>query len=498
MRLVLALCVVSGLVAQTPAPAPTAETSSQTIEMQIGRSTVIERSNGFKRVSVANGDVADAVAVSSSELLVNAKATGETSLVLWDGKGVRHTYLIRVLPDEAMMNIIRSQLTQEIGPGVSVASQGSSLFLRGTVDSTIMADRAVSIASAYPSGKVVNLLRVTVPPGDPQILLKVRFADVDRSISDQLGVNLFGLNGLKGIGTSTTGQFGQNPTISGLTGGSTATLTDLMNIFFYRPDLNIGAVLRDLEAKNALQILAEPDLLAMSGHPASFLAGGEFPFPTIQGGAAGVGQITIQFKEFGIRLNFVPTVTPRGTVHLEVMPEVSSLDYSNGLTVGGYTVPGISTRRVTTDVELASGQSFAIAGLLNNQLTETVDKMPGIGNIPVLGKLFQSRSTNKSHTELLVIVTPELVNPIPAGDKAPGVHYDKPFLPGAIPPALGNVPSSMNLAQPQVLTVEEMKAILSAQSPAGPQALNVNGVTGQTGNIPAIGPVTPVSPNPNK
>jgi pilus assembly protein CpaC len=188
-----------------------------------------------------------------------------------------------------------------------------------------------------------------------------------------------------------------------------------------------------LQAKNILQILAEPNLLTLSGRQASFLAGGEFPFPTLQGGAAGVGQITIQFKEFGIRLNFLPTVTPRGTIHLVVTPEVSSLDYSNGLTVSGYTIPGLSTRRVQTEVELESGQSFVIAGLLDNQVTEQLNKVPGIGDIPILGKLFQSKSVSKTNSELLVTVTPVLVRPIPAGIKPPDLKFPKSFLEGTSP-----------------------------------------------------------------
>jgi pilus assembly protein CpaC len=171
----------------------------------------------------------------------------------------------------------------------------------------------------------------------------------------------------------------------------------------------------------------------MSGRPASFLAGGEFPFPTLQGGGAGVGQVTIQFKEFGIRLNFLPTVTARGTINLVVTPEVSSLDYANGLTVSGATIPGLATRRVQTEVELENGQSFVIAGLLDNQITETLNKIPGLASIPLLGKLFQSRALLKNNSELLVMVTPELVGPIQAGAKLPEVKMEIPFLKGTAP-----------------------------------------------------------------
>jgi pilus assembly protein CpaC len=187
-----------------------------------------------------------------------------------------------------------------------------------------------------------------------------------------------------------------------------------------------------LEAKNLVQVLAEPNLMTISGKTASFLAGGEFPYPTLQGGAGGVGQITVQFREFGIRVQFLPTVTSRGTIRLIVTPEVSSLDVANGLTVQGYTVPGLDIRRVQTEVELVNGQSFVIAGLMDNRLTETIDRIPGLASIPLLGKLFQSRSVNRSNSELLVLVTPEIVDPAKQGLEPPKLTFPKDFL--KVPP----------------------------------------------------------------
>ena len=400
------------------------------LTVKVNRSIILEHPAGIRRISITNPDIAEAVAVSSAELLINGKSAGGTSLILWDTKGTRSNFDVHVVSNDTKADVVRDELMKEVGPSVSLTVEDNSVFLRGTVKDTITADRAARIAATL--GKVVNLLRVVVPPEEPQILLKVRFADVDRSATTQIGVNLFSLN-QKGLGNSTTTQFGQYPNFNVGGGGSAAStsFSDLLNIFYFNPDLNIGAFIQALQAKSLLQILAEPDLLTISGRPASFLAGGEFPFPTIQGGAAGVGQITIQFKEFGIRLNFVPTVTPRGTIHLLVSPEVSSLDYSNGLTVNGFSVPGLATRRVETELELESGQSFVIAGLLNNQITDQLNKVPGLGDIPVLGKLFQSRSLSKSNSELLVIVTPELVRPIPAGAKRPQVEMPAPFLKGA-------------------------------------------------------------------
>jgi pilus assembly protein CpaC len=202
-----------------------------------------------------------------------------------------------------------------------------------------------------------------------------------------------------------------------------------MNLFIFRPDLNLGATLEALETKGMLEVLAEPNVLAINGKQASFLAGGEYPYPTVQGvTGGGTGAVTIQFKEFGIRLNFIPTVTPRNTIHLQVSPEVSSLDFTNGITISGFVVPGLTVRRVKTDVELREGQSFAIGGLLDNRETQNFSKIPFIGDVPVLGKLFQSIQRTKTNTELLIIVTPEIVAPIPAGAPLPQVNYPVPFM----------------------------------------------------------------------
>ncbi|HEY3457777.1 MAG TPA: pilus assembly protein N-terminal domain-containing protein [Bryobacteraceae bacterium] len=401
-------------------------TKNPTVTVPVNASTVVDHPAGIRRISIANGEIADAVAVSSTEVVVNGKLPGDTSLILWDQQGARLMFNIHVTANTSKLDAVRAELLKEAGPNVSINVQEGVVFLNGTTADAVAADRAFAIASTL--GKVVNLLRVETPQADAQILLKVRFADVDRSASTQLGANLFGLNE-KGVGTSTTGQFGTVPRITpNADGSNTFSITSFLNIFYYRPDINLGAVLQDLATRNLLQILAEPNLLTTSGKPASFLAGGEFPFPTLQGGGAGVGQITIQFKEFGIRLNFTPTITPRGTIKLVVNPEVSSLDYANALTVSGFTIPGLSSRKVQTEVELESGQSFVIAGLLNNQITQQLSRMPGFADIPLLGKLFQSRSVSKNNTELMVVVTPELVRPLAAGMKAPEISTPVPYM----------------------------------------------------------------------
>lgn len=492
----------SAQTAQAASVTPPAADNRPRLDVTVDSSFVLEHPAAIRRISIANGDIADAVAVTPHEVLLNGKKPGETTLIIWDSNANRTSFQVNVQPSSDKVDIVRGELQKEFGQDVSLAVEDGKVFLRGTVRDMVGADRAFNIASTL--GKVINLLRVVVPAAPPQILLKVRFADVDRSATSQLGLNIFSMDPTKGIGSSTTGQFGQPPTFTQSGGQVNWTISDLMNIFYYRPDLNLGTVLRDLQAKNLLQILAEPNLLTTSGQPASFLAGGEFPFPTIQGGASGVGQITVQFKEFGIKLQFLPTVTPRGTIDLMVIPEVSSLDYANGLTVSGYTIPGLSTRRVQTDVELQNGQSFVIAGLLDNQLTETLNKMPGLSNIPVLGKLFQSRALSKSNSELLVLVTPELVAPIPAGVEPPQIKMPQPFLSGTAkvapqtpgPRVTGPVPA---LPKRDSMPVEELKTLQTARpisSNGTPTSTGTTGFSSMPG-MPSGVPVVAAAPASN-
>jgi pilus assembly protein CpaC len=261
-----------------------------------------------------------------------------------------------------------------------------------------------------------------------EILLEVKFADVNRQAVNQLGVNLLSLPGAKNVGTISTQQFAP-PQLVSASGGAASNigLSDLLNIFIFRPDINFAATIKALQENSVLQILAEPNLITASGKEASFLAGGEFPFPVPQtAGGGGTAVITIQFKEFGVRLKFTPTLTADGLIHLKVAPEVSSLDFTNALIIQGFTVPALTTNRVESEMDLKDGQSFAIAGLLDNRVTEQLQKIPGIGDIPILGKLFQSRTLTKSKNELLIVVTPRIVRPL---DKAPqGPQMPKPFL----------------------------------------------------------------------
>jgi pilus assembly protein CpaC len=287
------------------------------------------------------------------------------------------------------------------------------------------ADRVMAIvATLAGKGGSVNLLRVEVPPVEQQIMLKVRFCNVERTLQTDLGLGLASgaFNQATSIGT---GQY-STPSIDNNTG--LVSIANALNIMMFRKDINLAATIKALEARSLLETLAEPNLLAINGKEASFVAGGEFPFPMIQPGIGG-NTVTIAFREFGIRIKFLPRVTTRGTIQLQVAPEVSSLDYGHLVNVSGTSIPAMATRRVQTEVELESGQSFVIGGLMDNSLTETISKIPGLANIPLLGKLFTSRSYQRNNSELLVIVTPELVRPIPAGQPLPALTMKGPFLP---------------------------------------------------------------------
>ncbi len=409
------------------------------LTVTVGKSLIIDSPINIQRVSVANGELVEAVAVNPREVLINGKAAGETSLVIWQQNGMRLLYDLTVRANSSRLDAVRQQIMREFpNDNINVTFENETAFVRGTVKDVVSSDRVMAIVSTL-GGKPVNLLRVDVPAVETQILLRVKFANVDRSASTDLGINI--ASGAFNQATSiTTGQYSPIQ-VQNSNGTTKYTVADALNIFMFRPDLNLAATIKALQSKNLIEMLAEPNVMAIDGKPASFVAGGEFPFPMLQGGA-GVGAVTITFREYGIRLNFLPTVTPRGTVRLQVAPEVSSLDYAHAVTFEGFTIPALSTRRVTTEVELENGQSFVIAGLLDNQTTENFNKIPGIGDIPLLGKLFQSRSVSRSNSELMVIVTPEIVRPIPAGQAVPTLNYPRSFMPSNSPIEMRHPPIS--------------------------------------------------------
>jgi pilus assembly protein CpaC len=474
------ICAKAPLSAQTPPPAasapvatPTAsqpvaapsQDSTNDLSLAVGKSVVLDLARPVTRIVVGLGDFAEAQAVSPTQILLSGKAPGETSLIVWDQSGGRQFFNVAVRPGTFAVNdqldAVRRELRTELpGQNVRVTQDNGVVFLRGTVNNLTSSDRAVTIAST--AGKVVNLLNVNIPASESQILLKVRFASIDRNKSQQLGINIFSTGFGNTIGAISTGQFSP---VSTQPGNSTPQVNDL-NIFAFYPGINLGATIQALQIRGLAEVLAEPNVLAKNGHQASFLAGGEYPYPIAQSsGTGGVAPISISFKEYGVLLDFIPTITPRGTIKLQVAPEVSALDFGNAVQIGGFTVPAITVRRVKTEVELGDGQSFVIGGLLDNRETESFQKIPFLGDIPILGKFFQSMQRNKTNTELIVIVTPEIVNPIEAGAPVPELKYPEGFLPpnSGIPmhtpdaKAAGYAPPPTPATMPVEKLVESMK-----------------------------------------
>ena len=422
--------------AQAPQPgaqpaATTSQDSTNDLSLAVGKSVVLDLARPVTRIVVGLGGFADAQAVSPTQILLSGKAAGETSLIIWDQSGGRQFFNVTVRPSSFasndMLEGIRRELRAELpGQNVRVSQDNGVIFLRGTVNNLNGSERAVMIAST--AGKVVNLLNVNVPTSEPQILLKVRFASVDRTREKQLGINIFSTGLGNTVGSVSTNQFAATVPSSAI--GSSPNVNPL-NLWAFYPGLNVGAAIEALQQKGITEVLAEPNVLAKNGHQASFLAGGEYPYPVAQTGATSGSSapITIQYKQYGVLLAFLPTITNRGTIRLQVAPEVSALDYANSVNIGGASVPALTIRRVKTEVELADGQSFIIGGLLDNRETSNFQKIPFLGDIPILGKFFTSMQRTHSNTELIVIVTPEIVNPIDAGTPLPELKYPEGFLP---------------------------------------------------------------------
>ena len=419
VTLLMAL-LVSGDI-RLPAQVDPATGMLEELHLMVGRSLVINTPTRLKRVSVADPDIADALIVNPNQILINGKSPGAVSLVLWDELDQTESFDLFVELDVlGLAERVRELFPEE---PVRVQPAKDTVILSGAVSSAEVADKIVELASAV-TPKVISLLEVPTAPTKGEILLEVKFAEVNRSALSQLGVNFFRLADT--VGAVSTQQFGALQ-LQGELGDLEFRLGDLLNIFVLNSDINLGATIRALQQKNLLQILAEPNLLTQTGKEASFLAGGEFPFPVVQGGT-NFTAVTIQFKEFGVRLTFTPTLTVDGKIHLKVRPEVSALDFTNAVTLSGFFVPALSTRRIETEMELADGQSFGIAGLVDDRLTQTISKIPLLGDIPLLGALFRSRTLNKSKTELMVLVTPRIVKPLPARELPPGPKFPKPFL----------------------------------------------------------------------
>jgi pilus assembly protein CpaC len=403
-----------------------------------GRGELLEFQRDITKVVVAEPKIADAVVVSTHEVMVNAKSPGNTTVLVWEAGASPARYDISVLKDNSEFDAFTKQIQNAAGGSISVTGTGETIVLSGAVKSAEESKRLASMAQTR-AKTVINLLQVP-PPAEPrQILLQVKIADVNRAALTTVGFNLFSLNP-KFIGETTTQQFppprfSQLQSQGGQVNNNTVNFSDLLNLFAFRPDLNIGATIKALQERNLLQILAEPNLICLEGKDATFLAGGSFPYPTLTTtptGGATAPVVTVQFKPFGVKLDFTPTVTPQGAIDLKVAPEYSSLDYTNAVTLEGFTIPALAQRRAETEVILKDGESFAIAGLINNQVIETLDKIPGLGNVPILGKLFQSRSKQKTDDELLVVITPHFVRPLSPDQKAKLPEMPETFLPTVV------------------------------------------------------------------
>jgi pilus assembly protein CpaC len=427
------------------------QAATQRLDMLVGRSTVIRMDRPITRVSLSTSDIADALVTSPYELLIHGKAPGTISLLVWAANGRIITYDVAVRRDLTALD----EQVHQLFPGepITVSSNGKNVVLSGVVSLKYVAERAASLALGYVDKpeNVVNLLRQREGVATDQVMLQVRFAEVSRNALQELGSSFF--TGPSGhgdwIGRSTTQQFAA-PDFDKDKG---LVFSDFLNLFLFNSKEQIGTLIKALSTKGLFQSLAEPNLITQDGKEASFLAGGEFPIPVAQVGAGGSSNVTVIFKEFGVRLRFTPTILD-DLIHLKIAPEVSTLDYTNAVVLGGFRIPALSTRRTETEVELRDGQTFAVAGLLDNRVNETMSRMPGIGDIPILGYLFRSRAYQKNTTELVVMITPRIVKRDSFGVT--------PNLPAPLVPYLG---PTKRLAVPPPAFSEGQSRVVTDQNP---------------------------------
>jgi pilus assembly protein CpaC len=456
---ILLICVLgSGRAVYTqgdgPVPAPQAGPSAVPVDpaaidsavtplsMLVGRSTIVDVGSPIARVSLTSADIADALVTSPNQLLVHAKVPGRISMFVWDRAGSIQRYEIAVQRDLARLAADVKQLLP--GEPIEVRGNGKYVILSGHVTSKEVAERAVNLAAGFVEARadVVTLLQVQPAPPTPQVLLQVRFAEVSRAALTELGLSLFtSPTGVRNtVGRVTTQQFAapgfteQAWTKESSEFGAPVTsaegkfsFTDFLNFFVFSQRYDLGVMIRAMQQRGLFQSLAEPNLVAESGKEASFLAGGEFPIPVAQGSGGNLA-ISVTFKEFGIRLNFTPVVDGN-QVHLKVRPEVSTLDFGNAVILNGFRIPALTTRRTETELALTNGQTFAIAGLLNNTMNTTLQKIPGIGDIPILGYLFRSKAAQKNQTELVVMITPRILQPGSVGVTSETPRMAEPYLP---------------------------------------------------------------------
>lgn len=411
LGLILGIASTTASYAQDPATGTVEQRDIQKLELISGKSKVLDLPVAIKRASLANPEVADTVVLSPTQLYLTGKMTGITNLTLWNESGkMMGMYDVIIAPDlSRLKEDLHKTLPEE--KGILVTSSHDHITLSGTASNANSLSRALSIAEAYAPKKVVNAMQIG---GVQQVMLEVRVAEMNRELIKRLGIN-FNVIGSNEFGVSLLGGLTSligftNPGV----GGGAATVTTgvtqaIQGVFgFDTGSLSWTGFIDALKEENLLKVLAKPTLVALNGQEAAFLAGGEFPIPVPQT----FGLVTIQFKKFGVGLVFTPYIMDSKHISLNVAPEVSELDFTNALRTQGFTIPAITTRRATTTIELADGQSFAIGGLMRDNVRESVKKVPFLGEIPILGALFRSSSFQKNESELLIIVTPHLVKPL--------------------------------------------------------------------------------------
>ena len=464
----------AALAAAAPASAqitvsPADDVAAGELAVPLNKSQVLRTDRPFAKALIGSPEIADVLPLSDSSLYVLGKKMGTTSLTLYD----RNNRLIAVVDVAVGPDVIslKRQLSELMGENVGARISNDSIVLEGIVSSGPAADRAVQLAETYAPGKVINLLSIG---SAQQVMLEVRFSEVRRGAFKDLGISA----GLNGSNNGFGGVIGSGATLTPDSNDSDGdgdkdegilrlgSITDAFGIFgrvFHIAGLDINATLNALERKGVVTTLAEPTLVALSGETASFLAGGEFPIPVAQSGSGGGdAAISVQFKQFGVSLAFTPTVLADGVINMEVAPEVSAIDVSAGVTINNIRVPGLQTRRARTTVELRDGESFALAGLIRRDFSDTVRQFPILGSIPIIGTLFRSTSFQKDDTELVIIVTPRLVRPVRAAQmKAPTDRARAPdevdlFLLGRTDSAVGVDPTRPTQPSPAGRPIGEM------------------------------------------
>jgi pilus assembly protein CpaC len=416
--LIIAVFGTAVMRAQSPLPVSAVAASrsdavgdadTRSVRLLVGRSTLVDVTSPISRVSLTSSDVADALVTSPNQLLINGKIPGTISMFVWDRSGTIRRYEVVVQRDLARL----AEQVRQLFPNdeIDVQSNGRDVVLSGMVSNKDVIEKAINVAAGYVEKRdeVVTLLQVRDSGASNQVLLRVRFAEVSRSAMTDLGLNMFtGPNGYKDVlGRVATDQVAAPTFDNSAPGQGKLVFSDFLNLFFFDTKHQLGVVIKALQTKGLFQSLAEPNLIAESGKEASFLAGGEIPVPIAQGSGSAMA-ISVQYKEFGIRLTFTPVVNGN-RIHIKVKPEVSALDFTNAVVLNGFRIPALTTRRTETEVELENGQTFAIAGLMNNTVNSQLQKIPGIGDIPILGLLFQSKSAQKNQSELVVMITPEIL-----------------------------------------------------------------------------------------